>query len=139
MRKVIGCAMIQDKSLVIVRKEKEGKSSWIFPGGKPEQRESDLACLIREIGEELPFLKVVENFEYYGTFRGISPNQGDIIENKVYFYFVKPDEKLDLRVSSNINEPIKEVRQLPYPKLRKLVLSDTASKIIESLRRDLYL
>ena len=137
MRKVIGGALVQDKKLVVVRKEKNGKSSWILPGGKPEVGESNLEALARELKEELPFLYLESSFSYYKIFHGISPNKGDVIENIVYLY--KNPSKLDLRVSGNPDEPIKEARLLIYEELSQLELSDTTKQIVQSLRRDSYL
>lgn len=137
MRKVIGCAILQDNQLVVVRKEKNGKSSWILPGGKPNEGEGNLECLSRELGEELPFLKVTGQFKYYWTFQGISPNQGDIIENIVYTY--EAEGELDLRVSDNPNENVKEARCLRYPELSKLEISNTTMQVVQSLKNDSYL
>jgi 8-oxo-dGTP pyrophosphatase MutT (NUDIX family) len=137
VRNVVGCAIIKNKTLVVVRKEKEGKSSWILPGGKPEPGESDLACLVREIFEELPHLILSDDFYYYRTFSGISPNRGDAIEARVYYS--QPTNRLDLAVNPDENEPIKEARQAAYDELLHLNLSDVTRKTVESLRQDSYI
>lgn len=55
------------KSSKLVVKKRDGKvllvrrrcdRRWMFPGGRRRRGESDLACLRREIGEELPKLKL---------------------------------------------------------------------------------
>ena len=47
----IGLAAIEDGRLLVVRKR--GKSTFILPGGKPENGEQELATLCREVTEEL--------------------------------------------------------------------------------------
>jgi len=137
MRKVADLAILRDKCLVVVRKEREGKSSLILPGGKPNEGESDLDCIMREIREELPWLDLQGKFSYYGTFQGISPNKGDIIENRVYLS--QEHRELDLRVSENPDEPIKEAMLLPYERLLSLPLSEATRKIVLALRSDSYI
>ena len=137
MQKVINAAIIQDRNLVILRKEKKGKSIWILPGGKPEAKEADLTCLIRELSEELPFLKLTTHFYYYGSFEGISPNRNIPILTEVYM----PEGIIDmnLKISSNSNEPIRGAGFMDYPGLIQLPLSETTIKIIESLKTHSYL
>ena len=137
MQKVINGILVQDKKLIILKKEVNGKSSWILPGGKPEPGESNLICLTREIAEELPFLKLGGWFYYYGSFGGISPHKNLPILAEVYRHHGFMN--LDLRVSANPDEPIKEARQLSYDELSGLELSETTQKIIQSLRNRRYL
>jgi 8-oxo-dGTP diphosphatase len=42
--------------VLLVRRRSDGL--WMFPGGRKRPRETDLACLRREIKEELPKLKL---------------------------------------------------------------------------------
>ena len=45
MNKAIRLVVIEDKKLLLVRK----RDSWILPGGKPNEDEGGLECLLREI------------------------------------------------------------------------------------------
>lgn len=47
----IGLAVVEDGRLLVLRKR--GGDLFILPGGKPEDSETDLAALAREINEEL--------------------------------------------------------------------------------------
>ena len=80
MRIAIGAAIIQEGRLLLVKK----KESWILPGGKPETGESDLACLCREVAEELSGTRLRVT-RYFGEFYGRSPHTRDLIQVRVYF------------------------------------------------------
>ena len=70
MGEAIAGAIIENGKLLIVLK----KESWILPGGKPEEGESDLACLARGFREELSGTKInIKSAQLYGFFDGISP------------------------------------------------------------------
>ena len=65
MKKVI-CGLIFNSKgqLLITRRSKgEYKGQWEFPGGKVENKESDLDCLHRELAEELD-VKVQIHFKF---------------------------------------------------------------------------
>ena len=133
MVKVVNTIIIKDKKLVILRKEVDGKSSWIFPGGKPEEGEADLHCLYREISEELPRLILYGEFKKYGNFTGTSPNNSSPIE--VHSYKFVGESNYDLSVSKLPSERIKEARMASYDELSKLALSEVAGKIVQSLKK----
>lgn len=137
MRMVVDLAVISNRKIVLARKQKKGKSSWILPGGKPEKGESDLVCLTRELSQEIPFQKFSNDFYYYGSFKGISPNKGDIIETKVYLY--ETLKILDLRPSEDSREPVRELKSVSYDEAGKLAVSDTTKQILDSLKQDFYL
>ena len=71
------CAIIciDNKILVAQRSEKmKLPLKWEFPGGKLEENESEIACIKREIKEEINIeigiVKKLSNSEYdYGTFK----------------------------------------------------------------------
>ena len=73
----VTCAIIyfNDKILVTQRSEKmKLPLKWEFPGGKLEEDESEIDCLIREIREEINIeIKVLEKLSNsiydYGTFK----------------------------------------------------------------------
>ena len=127
MRTAINAIVIQDSSLLVVRK----KFSWILPGGKPEKGEGDLECLCREIWEELSGTKI-KDMSFYGTFEGRTPHKGDIIIANTYF--------------ANINGRIYGVRggdsisEVTWTKdFGRYNLSDITFKIVNSLQKDNYL
>lgn len=125
MRLAINAAVIQDKKLLIVRKNK----TWILPGGQPESGESDLECLCREIDEELSGTKF-KDFRFYRTFEGKTPHRGDTI--KVQVYFAEIDGQL-LPASNEILEASWVDDFSNYN------LSVTTSKMVDSLMEDKYL
>src|SRR3989344_3454829 len=81
MKQAIDVAVIEDDKLLILLKNE----SWILPGGKPEEGESDVSCLVRELRKELDGTKLnVNRLIYYDSFSGISPNAKRPIQVKVY-------------------------------------------------------
>lgn len=121
MRKVICAAIIRGKKILLVRK----KETWILPGGKLEEKETDTQCLVRELNQELPKLTVT-NFGFYRSFKGKTPHTGDVIEARVYF----ADAKGDIKPNAEINA----ARWAKDP--NKYRLSDLTKKIIGALRFD---
>lgn len=124
MRTVIAMVAIQDGSVLLVRKFE----TWIFPGGKPETGESNIQCLIREVGEELPGIQL-KNFRFYRVFEGRAPHLGDIVQVKVYFANVKGE----LNPSAEINTAAW------VKKTKRYKLADPTREIIGSLHQDGYL
>jgi 8-oxo-dGTP diphosphatase len=61
---LVTCAIIEKAGLVLVTQRSEKMAlalKWEFPGGKVEEGESEEACLIREIKEELNIqIKIVK-------------------------------------------------------------------------------
>jgi ADP-ribose pyrophosphatase YjhB (NUDIX family) len=47
---------IKRGKILLVRRRRDGL--WMFPGGRKRPRENDRDCLLREIGEELPKLRL---------------------------------------------------------------------------------
>ena len=83
MRKAVSGISIQEKNILLVYKN----GYWILPGGKPESsEESDVFCLLREFGEELPDIQCAVG-KKYGTFIGQAPHKKDTLS--VVTYFVK--------------------------------------------------
>ncbi|MDP2091173.1 MAG: NUDIX domain-containing protein [Candidatus Gracilibacteria bacterium] len=81
MRIAINSAIINNnKEILLVKK----RDTWILPGGKPDEGESDLECLNREISEELNGAKL-RNTQFYNIFVGQTPYKGDQLEARVYF------------------------------------------------------
>jgi 8-oxo-dGTP diphosphatase len=127
MRTAINAAIIQDKKLLLVRKN----LTWILPGGKPEEGEDDLDCLSREIYEELSGTRLKE-INFYKSFEGKTPHKGDILRAKVYFARIDGD-LYEVREGDSISEASWANNFLGYN------LSDITSKIVRSLQQDKYL
>ncbi|MGY3618395.1 NUDIX hydrolase [Bradyrhizobium sp. USDA 10063] len=56
MAKSAKLVVVKRGKVLLVRRRSDGR--WMFPGGRKRPRETDLACLRREIKEELPKLKL---------------------------------------------------------------------------------
>lgn len=121
---MICAAIIQENKILLVRK----KETWILPGGKPEQNESDLECLIREFGQELPHLKL-RNIRQYKSIPGKSPHKKDNILTAIYL----ADASGEITPSAEINASMWSDNP------EALNLSDATHKAIISLRQDGYL
>ncbi|MBU2595217.1 NUDIX domain-containing protein [Patescibacteria group bacterium] len=84
MTRVLGLAAIHNGHLLICRKI----DTWILPGGKTEENEDDLACLERELDEEMPGLRStlppLNRLQLLGSFRGTTPHSGKQAEVIVY-------------------------------------------------------
>lgn len=120
MREVVVIASIKSKSILLVKK----KEVWILPGGKPKTEESDADCLIRELKEELPGIRVA-NLKFYGLFRGKSPHIGDNIRVKVYIGDV--EGKL---------QPSAEIIAAEWVKdMKRYKLANVTQKIVFSLKQ----
>jgi 8-oxo-dGTP diphosphatase len=119
LRKVVSVVAIKRKKILLVKK----RNTWILPGGKPEDGESDLECLHREIKEELPGVKLYK-IRYYGSFTGTAPNSGDGIVNEVY---------IAKEVTGSVF-PSAEISCAQWVGVfEKYILSDVAQKVITSL------
>ena len=127
MRKAIDLLVIRNWEILLVRKNQ----TWILPGGKPEENESDLECLQREIKEELGVNPIVENF--YGSFIGKTPHKGDFLEAEVYFGRIRRCDKLVLRKEDSISEAEFVDNPCEYN------LSDITKTIVGSLIKNGYL
>jgi len=124
MRKAICVVVIENGCILLVQKHK----TWILPGGKPEVGESDIQCLTREVGEELPNLRL-QNLKYFGAFTGITPHKNDELCAEVYL--ANSDGEITTAAEINtakwVNEP------------EEYNLSDITQKIVHSLRQNGYL
>ncbi|MCL7986444.1 NUDIX domain-containing protein [Sphingobacterium sp. lm-10] len=68
---------LRDKQVLTTRSK--NKTTLYFPGGKREGNESDLACLTREIKEELDVQIIESTVKFFGVFEA----QADGHEEKV--------------------------------------------------------
>lgn len=124
MRVAVGAAIIENKKILLVRK----KESWILPGGKPEEEETETQCLIREVKEELSTVRIVD-IHFYKAIEGITPHKGDLLQARVYLTTIEGEAK-----------PSAEINAVKWTeKPEELNLSDITRKIVASLRQDGYL
>ena len=112
----------REREILLVRKN----DTWIFPGGKPENGESELECLSREISEKLPRTRFKIK-EHYCTAKGMNPHKNNRITVEGYFIHV-----------SKVGKPSREIKQVRWfnrgeIKDRKYDISSVTSRIIESL------
>lgn len=131
MKIVMGAAIFEYGRLLVVKK----KATWILPGGKPNEGETDGRCLEREVGEELSGTKITD-IRPYNEFRGISPNKGD--ETLLRVYFAVRDGALS---GGQTLRPSAEISELAWMSLndyqgRKYALSDLTCKVVDSLVKD---
>lgn len=124
MRKAVSVVIIKNGQILLVRKQ----VTWILPGGKPQTGESDIDCLLREVGEELPGISL-SNLRYFDTFTGITPHKGDELLAEIYF----ADAEGDITPSAEINA----AEWTNTPETYKL--SDITQRVIISLRQNGYL
>lgn len=134
MRQVASGLIIENSKLLVARKEVSGKSSWIFPGGKVEPGEHASDCLVRELGEELPYMRWEGLWVPWRQFYGISPNNKSPIE--VIAFCLDGQTNGDYRPSNRPNEPIKETRLVGYLDLLNLGLSDVSREIVCKLQQE---
>jgi hypothetical protein len=126
MRKAIGVATIVDNCILLVKK----RESWILPGGKPEDKETDQECLAREVGEELSGCSPT-NPIFWREFKGITPHQNDLLKCSVYFSGI---------IGTIIaGAEITEATFVKTEDLEDMNLSDITRKIIDQLIREGYL
>src|SRR3989338_5184202 len=122
MRKAVSLICIRDGSLLIVCDD--DRLTWTVPGGKPELDETDIACLQREVREELS--TTICDMVFYKHFEGVSPHQGDCIEVNCYFGNIETEPS-----------PHSEITAVSWDRdfIGKKI-SDVTLKIIDSIRQD---
>lgn len=125
MRIAINTVVIQNKNVLVVRK----RNTWILPGGKPQEGESDIQCLIREVTkEEIPGTRLT-NLRFYGEFRGKTPHRGDLLLARVYLAEIQGEIKSGAEIT--------DARWVRKPE--NYNLSEITGKIIKHLRKKGYL
>ncbi|HLD37930.1 MAG TPA: NUDIX domain-containing protein [Candidatus Nanoarchaeia archaeon] len=124
MRKAISLIVLTSEGLLLTKK----RETWILPGGKPLDGETNYICLFRELKEELPYSQISIT-HHYKNFIGRTPHKGDLLKNIVYFGKLKGPIK-----SSN------EISEAKYiTNFENYNLSDITQKIVNSLKQDKYL
>ncbi|VVB79414.1 RNA pyrophosphohydrolase [uncultured archaeon] len=134
IREVVCGLIIEDKKLLVARKEVGGKSSWILPGGKIERGEHPYEGLVRELKEELPYMKWDGLWVPWQYFTGISPNNKSPI--RVLAFYLDGKTNGDYRPSERADEPIKETRLVDCLDLLKLGLSDVSREMVYKLQQE---
>jgi len=134
MIRVVNGLIIEEKKLLVVRKHVSNRDSWILPGGKIERGEHPYESLVRELEEELPYMKWEGFWVPWRNFLGISPNKKSPIE--VLAFYLDGKTNGDYRPSEKQEEQIKESRLVSYLDLLKLSLSDVSKEIIFKLQQE---
>ncbi len=130
MRKTITGVFIKENKILLVKKNYH----WMIPGGKPNEGESPLETLAREIGiEELPGTEMdLTSAQYYGHFDGISPNKR--LPTRTELYIVKEFGKI-----GKPSAEISDADWFSYIEANNLQLTEAAIKALNSLRDKSYL
>ncbi len=119
----IRLAVIRNRKLLIVKK----KNDWLLPGGKPKN-ESDIGCLVREIGEELSGSRAIVG-KHYKDFTGRVEHKPNPWTERVYFGEILGAVKPSQEISDALFDCAFD----------KYNMSEVTKKIIESLKGDNYI
>jgi len=153
---LVVCAAItrytDKKEILLVTKRGAGGDSIIFPGGKPEkdangESETDLACLEREISEELPHFETSHlTWSYWDRLVGKSPNKGNKILVRVYYAKPRQDECIDTingipdetppDIATSAGDSIVNAQWADYEQTLKMPLSAVTRQIIQRLKKE---
>ena len=97
--------------LLMVRKE--GTTSFMLPGGKPEDGENAEATILREISEELGLTLDTDKLSFFGTFAADAANEADhrVIGDVFHFEGLPTDLNVDW---INHQAEIAEAAWFPY-------------------------
>lgn len=80
-------ALININNGKVLSTRSKTKTKFYFPGGKRENNESDIACLKREILEELSVHIIEKSLRFMGTFEAAADgqNQDTLVRMRCYF------------------------------------------------------
>jgi len=120
-------AWIQIQDRKVLGALSQGKTTYYFPGGKREGNESDSACLIREIKEELSVDLLPETIRFMGVFEAPADGRSPEILVRMRCYFA--DYSGTLHPASEIDS----YQWLSYAD--KLKTSAVVQLIIDDLQR----
>lgn len=87
--------IIDKVALIYIAKKKilstrsKSKNKLYFPGGKREDGETDLACLMREIREELAVDIIEESVRFFGIFEAVADGYSENIIVRMSCYFAE--------------------------------------------------
>ena len=116
---VVGAVIIQQNGILLVRVG----TTWIFPGGKLEEGESHEECLLREVDEELPGLRL-SNLREFGDFFGRAVHGDGSVSLAVYL--------VEAEGEYNLGDGIDEAKFVAKPE--ELNLAEATRKTIAALR-----
>lgn len=126
MQTAINLICIRDNTILLVLKD----GFWILPGGKPYQTETEEACLIRELDEELLAEEVIIG-KHYGDFEGLTPHGKERLTAVTYF----GDIGGDLTASNEISD----AEFFSRDEFADIPISEITLKIIAKLIEDGFL
>lgn len=120
--------------LMLATHRKDDANAWGMPGGKVDDGESPLEAVVRELGEETPYVALIDNIEYLG----VRPCKGEV-DYDVHTYLVKDANLLKLNISLigvEQNYGWVHPRLLtkgPFANFNSLLFSEFAEKIFGKL------
>jgi 8-oxo-dGTP diphosphatase len=86
--RVVAAVITMGHSLLVVRKRRT--SCFMLPGGKPENDEDDVSCLVRELQEELSVDFDRESAAFLGCFTVDAANEpGERVAARIYRVLLK--------------------------------------------------
>ncbi len=126
MKKIIvNAAIIKNRQILLVKK----RDVWILPGGKKQNRESNLECLARGISEELSGAKI-NIIGHYTNFVGRTPYSSIKIKSIVYL----------ANMNNGALTPSGEISEARLiDNFEDYLISPLTEQIIKSLKSDYYL
>ncbi|MFH1455023.1 MAG: NUDIX domain-containing protein [bacterium] len=123
---VVCVASIRKGKILLVKK----RGVWILPGGEPENTESDLKCLVREIKEEFPGV-VLKGCMFYKDVIGKAPHVEGKFFARVYIVGIEGEPQVSLEIT--------DVEWIGYKNLEKYPFSEITQKVLDFLHKDGYL
>lgn len=130
MKELVNALIIENGKILIARKDISRRSSWVFPGDKIEIGEHPYETLIRELNNELPYMKWEGLWVPWQYFFGVSPNGKSPL--KVLAYYLDGKTNGDYRHSGKYEE----TKIMDSSSLLDLELSDTSKNIVCKLRHE---
>ena len=101
----VACAIVfNERQEILLVRPKEGEK-WILPGGKIEEGEAPLDCLLREFEEEVPGLEEeVRNLCLFDSFEATTPNTRRLFKSETFIATIQEQERESLESSAEIAE-----------------------------------
>jgi 8-oxo-dGTP diphosphatase len=124
MKKITAGIIVEDHKILICQR-KSGSYyglKWEFPGGKVEEGEDLIACLTRELKEELNLTARVGDLYYVEKFK-----YPDGFEFEIYFYII---EKFSGKIENRVFEKIYWARKDELKEFDFLEADDVVIKML---------
>jgi 8-oxo-dGTP diphosphatase len=125
--KRISAGIIYQSDKILACQRKSGsyyELKWEFPGGKVEENENAIECLIRELKEELDIIPLIEELFYVQKFK-----YPDGFEFEVFFY------KITEFTGEIKNKVFEQIRWVALNELSSLDFLEADKQVIELLER----